>query len=558
MPMTIEVFKTLFRTHKEHDEGAWEVEEDLSAVKEQVEMRAQRLKEIRGDELYQGNKALADVLESVDEFSLALQELEYRWEKLSSFLVKQALKDVGKTIYEMKQNYAKVKSAQVSMTENDEDLCMRIDWGFEAVDRVYKSAKAALDDRREEETGTPTGKSKGELIEGWNGINQRYEFKHPDEWKRLVDRDKLELDWLFDPDSRLTKMEEVGSGVHVLHDDGKSKERLEEERKATTYIREHLTENVNGRTGKAKEDVKNNSDMAKKLVGLLTAAPEMLQDGGMLNRIMGGIQGQGQFPSGSDPQVVIDGITNAGERMKEGTATGQDANQILQFISCFVDGITEAIEGKPKAVEQFDKIWPHLRDAFGLVDDDKGNLLRRVQGYKEIAGGVSDTLSGKGTRKDDTRKGLMPTDTDYKIEDEDALIKGDISGSMHSCLLAQELAECLMGREEGTGSGKKVVRSGLKARGDSVLVTDPDLLNARALDALALTAGGKLNQGAGKDLVLHTAYEMINGMRAISGTPKVSQPQASTIMAFMLSGGTFTAGMEAVFPREKLPWCNTV
>jgi hypothetical protein len=166
-----------------------------------------------------------------------------------------------------------------------------------------------------------------------------------------------------------------------------------------------------------------------------------------------------------------------------------------------------------------------------------------VQGYKEIAGGVSDTLSGKGTRKDDTRGGFMPTDTDYKIEDEDALIKGDISGSMHSCTLAQELSESLIG-------GK-----GIKQRGESVLVTDKEQLDARALDALSLTAGGKV-KGKEIDVVLHTAYEMINGMRAISGAPKVSQSQATTIMSAMFKGGTFTNAMESLFPKEKLPWMN--
>jgi hypothetical protein len=209
-------------------------------------------------------------------------------------------------------------------------------------------------------------------------------------------------------------------------------------------------------------------------------------------------------------------------------------------------------EGKKKPIEQFDKAWPMFAELFGLEDDDKGALLRRVQGYKEIAGGVADTLSGKGTRKDDTRGGFMPTDTDYRIDDEDALIKGDISGSMHSCLLAQELSESLLGREVVNERGEKViVKQGIKQRGEPVLVTDPKVLDARALDALALTAGGKIGSF---DLVLHTAYEMINGMRAISGAPKVNQSQATTVMASMLKGVPFTEAMASILPAEKLPW----
>jgi len=580
MSMTIESFKALFAKFKPSDEGEWERNEDISALKEEVELRATRLKEIRGDELYQGNKALADILEEVDEMTLALTELESRWEKMNSSLVKGALKDVGKSIYELKQKFAGARPKEEVATQGDNDLCLFIESDFENLDSIYQRAKKALDDRKVEETGELTGNSKGELVEGWNGITERYEYKHPDEWARLVDRDKLDLDSLFDENyetNRRTKMTELDSKVHVLKDDGQSKERLEIERKATALMRAGLTDNVKHRTGKAQEDVKNNSEMAQKLVALLEKNPDLLDTDGLLSRIVGPIVGQGQFniPNNDwdkekNPQlkkqmqdeqnetnrkqagVVITSITEASKRLKAGKGEGEDANKITQFISCFVDGLTEVTEGKKKPIEQLDKIWPLFRDTFGLEDDDKGKLLRRVQGYKEIAGGVSDTLSGKGTRKGDTRDGYMPTDVDYKIEDEDALIKGDISGSMHSCLLAQELSESLLGREEEKENGEKVVvKPGLKQRGESVLVKDKNLLDARALDALALTAGGKIGNN---DLVLHTAYEMINGMRAISGTPKVSQSQATTVMKAMLEGNTFTNAMESIFPKEKLPW----
>jgi hypothetical protein len=580
MSMTLETFKKVFKTHAPKDEGEWERSDAITSLKEVLEQHSGRLKQIRGDNLYKGDPQLATLLEEVDSMAMAVSQLEHRWKKMSSFLVKGALKDVGKEIHELKEKYKAAQPDMKTATEGDKDLCIYIEWGFENLDRVYAKAKDGLNGRKKEETGKRTGYSKGELIEGWNGINERYEYKHPDEWKRLDARDKLDLDWLFDEDfekNRTTEMQKVGSGVHVQKDDGVSKERLETERKATALMRSGLTDNLKGRKGKAQEDVKNNSDMAQKLVSLVEKNPDLLDTDGLLSRIMGGIQGQGQFAvkdngwsKEKDPVkkkqmqeeqnqtqrkesgTVIKSITEAAERLKAGKGEGEDGNKILQFISCFVDGLTEVTEGKQKPIEQLDKVWPLFQEAFGLTEDDKSNLLIRVLGYKEIAGGVADTLSGKGTRKDDTRAGLMPTDTDYKIEDEDALIKGDISGSMHSCLLAQELSESLLGREVETEDGEKVIeKPGLKQRGESVLVTDKGQLDARALDALALTAGGKIGEN---DIVLHTAYEMINGMRAISGAPKVSQSQATFVMAAMLKGETFTKAMESIFPSEKLPW----
>ena len=78
---------------------------------------------------------------------------------------------------------------------------------------------------------------------------------------------------------------------------------------------------------------------------------------------------------------------------------------------------------------------------------------------------------------------------------------------------------------------------------------DKGVLNARALDALALTAGGKKGD---EDLVFHTAYEMINGMRAITGLPSINQIMATDIMARMLEGQSFTDAVEALF--EDVPW----
>ncbi len=579
MSMTLEAFKKVFKTHAPKDEGEWERNDDMAGLKEGLEQHSAVLKQIRGEELYEGNAELADILEEVDSMAKAVSELEWRWKKMNSFLVKGALKDVGKNIHDLKQKFEGTRPNQGVATEADDNLCIYIEWGFDHLDKVYQKTKDGLNSRKVEETGKRTGYSKGELEEGWNGITERYEFKHPDEWKRLGARDKLNLEILFDENyeqNRKTEMQKVASGVHVQKPSSETAKLLETEREATALMRADLTNNLNGRKGTAQEDVKNNSEMAKKLVGLLDQNPDLLDTDGLLSRIMGGIKDQGQFgvpdngwSKEKDPQkkkqmqeeqnqtnrnqapIVIKSITDAAEKLKSGKGEGEDGNKVLQFISCFVDGLTEVTEGKDKPIKQLDKVWPLFQQAFGLTEDDKSNLLIRVQGYKEIAGGVADTLSGKGTRKDDTRAGFMPTDTDYKIEDEDALIKGDISGSMHSCLLAQELSETLLGREVEKGDGKVVEKQGLKQRGEPVLVLDKNVLDARALDALALTAGGKIGD---HDIVLHTAYEMINGMRAISGAPKVNQTQASIVMAAMLKGTSFTTAMESLFTSDKLPW----
>jgi hypothetical protein len=510
-----------------------------------------------------------------------LPGLSHRWRKMATLVVKGALKEVGKDLQLLKQRFKKAMPGEEHADDGIREQGQAISNGLALVESLYKEAKEALANRKSEETGALTGKTKGEMVEAWNGLTEAYEYKHPDEWERLTRRDKLNLDWLFDEDydkKRVKEMQKVGSGVHILDDtEGLAQERLKIEREATREMRAGLTDSIKGRTEKAKEDVKNNSDMAEKLVSLLQENPDLLDTDGLLSRIVGPISGQGQFsiPSNGwdkekDPSEkkrkqneqnetnrthaarVIKEITEAGERLKAGKGEGEDGNRVMQFISCFVDGLTEVTEGKKKAGEQFDKVWPMFQEVFGLEEGDKKALLKRVEGFKEIAGGVADTLSGKGTRKDDTRAGKMPTDSDYSIEDKDALIKGDISGSMHSCLLAQELSESLLGREVENEKGEKVlVKSGIKGRGESVLVTDKGMLDARALDALALTAGGKIGDN---DVVLHTAYEMINGMRAISGTPKVNQSQATTVMGLMLKGVGFTDAMESIFTEKELPW----
>jgi hypothetical protein len=442
--------------------------------------------------------------------------------------------------------------------------------------RVAVNALALEMANKPPKMGEKTGKTDGELVEAWNSKTEKNEFHHPDEWKRLVERGgggtmvgeskpminlgKSQAKYYFDKDEKKLKLmngPEEKTGVFIqAHDNqfiGTYETHIRWERESTQGMRSGMTDNVNKREGKAKAGVANNCDMADKIAGVIGANPELLAKGGLLTRIAGKVEGQGQhdvntenLDEGSVTKVIED-ITGASKRLKEGKGEEGDANKIMQLIGCFTDGLTEVLEyqngdqSKKKAAEQFEKAWPSLRDAFGLEDGDKEKLLKRVEGYKEIAGGVADTISGKGTRKGKTRFGEMPDDPRYKISDEDALIKNDISGSMHSSLLAQELSESLVG-------GKPI-----KGKGDPVVVTDKGLLDARAFDALALTAGG-LDRGTDKDFVMHTAYEMINGMRAITGGPEVDEAGASYIIRQMGKGASFTDAMEDLFKPEQLPW----
>ena len=459
-----------------------------------------------------------------------------------------------------------------------QDLASTADAAIDTAD-VPKAEKAvdALKtemDLRPPEFGERSGKTDGELVEAWNAKTEAYEFHHPDEWQRLVERGgggemvgkatdminlrKSKAKYVYDRIEKKLKVvegEQAQTGVFIqAHENqfiGTFETHIRWERESTVQMRQGMTANVNQREGQAKDGVAKNCEMAKKLTGLVESNPALLEDGGLLGRIAGKISGQGQHDVDSKnidakavEQVMRD-ITEASDRLQQGKGQEGDANKIMQLIGCFTDGLTEVVEfqkgdkSKEKAALQFDAVWSTFRDAFGLKDGDKEKLLARADGYKEIAGGVADTISGKGTRKGDTRVGRMPTDPRYKISDEDALIKNDISGSMHSSLLAQELAESLMG---GTP---------IKGKGESVQVKDKGLLDARAYDALSLTAGGKAGE---KDIVMHTAYEMINGMRAITGGPEVDEAGASFIVRQMGKGVSFTDAMESLFKPEQLPW----
>lgn len=580
----IESFKHLFMAFQPKGEQQSDVEEGIQALKDEIDLRNGWVEQIRGEEAYGkvADGSLGEVRQKVDGMFFAWPQLEYRWSEMSSPKVKGALDAVGKTIEDLKEKFGTaslVPSDEHEANATEGELRQMLEFDLGQLETMHKKAMDALEERKSKKMGERTPYSKGELVQGWNATTETFEYHHPDEWKRLIAREGSEKPSNDTSTKMVNLKEQTGSftttkviddktgkekivfgkkkaedtGVFLKQHEnsfvGTSELRLRWERQATEEIRAGLTENVKKREGEAKKGVENNCKMAQGLTGLLKGNPDLLKKDGLFCRIVGNISGQGQHnvdKVNPDPEVVITNINGASERLAKGEGKPGDANMVMQFIGCFVDGLTEVIEAnqgdttKELAKKQFDQVWPGFRDAFKLTDDDKGKLLRRVEGYKEIAGGVADTLSGKGSRKNQTRKGLMPNDPNYQIEDEDALIKNDISGSMHSQLLAQELSESLLG-------GK-----GLKDTGDPVLVKDKDVLNARALDALALTAGGKID---GKtEFIMHTAYEMINGIRAITGLPAIDEMGASHAMRLMRRGASFTEAMEAVFRPDQLPW----
>ena len=384
------------------------------------------------------------------------------------------------------------------------------------------------------------------------------------EWDR-IDQLKGEVpDDLTDPDEglakvlRTNKMFSVKDGVSapMTWEDvttgglDEAKERLAFERKASQWMRGNLTKDLNKRSGKAKESLTRNCEMATGLAGILESHPELLEKDGLLSRIVGSVEGQGQHAKEGGANDAVAKVKEAAERLKGGGGEGEDGALVLQFIGCFTDGLTEVIEGKPKAKGQLDTIWPEFCAVFGVAEEDqeafKKSLLGRVESFKAIAGGRSDTLVGKGSRKDKTREGINPEDLRLRITEHDVLIKGDVSGSVHSCFMAYELAEAL--KNPG----------GIDVDGD-VQLTDRGLIDARVVDALSMTAGGrlapvKIAKETEADLVFHTAWEMLNGMRGITGTPTVTQEQATQIMEGLWKGKPYTGIMEKMFPDERFAW----
>jgi hypothetical protein len=563
------------------------------------------LENIRGKDAYGKNEkgSLAEVRAKVDDLRFAWPDLEDKARRMDPKDGKASLQNMGKIIEEL---WNKAHDAPFVGGKPEDEKSMRglVVFDCKILDGYCQEALKSLNDRRTGERtgyvneknqteawnqsagkyeyrddsewaglrekdvrmGDLTGKTDGELVEGWNATTKKNEYHHPDEWEHFKQREGIGL-------GNENKMTKLGSGgVHIQPHKGTDKlplgpvfERLlKQERDTTAELRKNLSEEVNKRKGGAEEDRKNNCKMAARLTKVLENNPELLKEGGLFGRIVGNLPGQGQHDVDKDnvnPGKVVMSINQASKRLADGKGQPDDANMVLQFIGCFVDGLTEVNEGKNPASDQFKKIRDELCGALKIQPKDLDALMKRVEGFKEIANGVADTGMGKGERKKYTRKyetkdikhdfPAMPESPEWQINDEDALIKNDISGSMHSCLLAQELSESLVG-------GK-----GIKAKGEPVKVENLEKLNARVVDALALTAGArKTKKQNGKEvheeIVLHTAYEMINGMRAITGMPEIDQMTATQIMILLGKGKTFTDAVETIFPPKKLPWYREV
>ena len=58
MSMTLEAFKKVFKTHAPKDEGEWERNDDMAGLKEGLEQHSAVLKQIRGEELYRGQRGV--------------------------------------------------------------------------------------------------------------------------------------------------------------------------------------------------------------------------------------------------------------------------------------------------------------------------------------------------------------------------------------------------------------------------------------------------------------------------------------------------------------------
>jgi hypothetical protein len=559
------------------------------------------LEKIRGKDAYGKNEkgSLAEVRAKVDDLRFAWPELEDKARRMDPKDGKASLQNMGKII-EGLWNNAHDAPFVGGKPEDEKSLRGLVIFDCKLLDGYCQEALKSLDERRtgdrtgyvndknqteawnqsagkyeyrddsewaglrekDVRMGDLTGKVDGQLVEGWNATTKKYEYHHPDEWEHFKQREGIGL-------GNEIKMTALGSGgVHIQPHKGTDKlplapvfERLlKQERDTTAELRKKLSEEVNKRTGGAEEDRRNNCEMAARLTKVLETNPDLLKDGGLFGRIVGNSPGQGQHvvdKNNLDSKEIVKNINEASKRLAEGQGQPDDANMVLQFIGCFVDGLTEVNEGKNPAADQFKKIRNELCVALKIQPKDLDALMTRVEGFKEIANGVADTGMGKGARKKYTRKSdnhdaAMPESPEWQINDEDALIKNDISGSMHSCLLAQEFSESLVG-------GK-----GIKGKGESVKVEDLEKLNARVVDALALTAGARVTKKDqnGKEVheenVLHTAYEMINGMRAITGMPEIDQMTATQIMILLGKGKTFTDAVETIFPPKKLPWFKEV
>ncbi len=580
----LDKFKSLFMDQQPKDYHLWEEQRDVSKVSGKVEKGGEFLGELRGDSVTQ---PLMGFRKEIDQLQFTVLHMIPRWQQTEAGEVRKAIEGARKQVEDIavrmadvhrdliqqsgKQQNEKSNEQQEQFAESYSDL--------NGIRKTLTNELSALDKRKDLKIGEGSDLVDHGLKQGWvpdkdDPGKGTFQYLSDEEWENLKQRGVTQD--LVTKDMKVVS--EDANKVHLR--DGQDlvtgKQRLIKERETSQKLRGDMTGTINERLkteGPVKEGIRNNVAMAKKLAGLLkdqsikpgdllkdhptgrqNEKGEDIKEDGILKRIIGNIDGQGQFPK-DDPTEVADGIEAISKRLEDdGELKGDDANKIQQFISCFVDGLTEVNEKNKSAQDQFELLWPKLEKAFGLKKEDKAKLMERVQVYKKLAGGLADTEgSGKGTRKKFTRDGKM-TEGKNTIDDPEALIANDISGSMHSQFLAMEIAETLSGNAK---DDLDQPINGFKSAGASVQIKNKDVLDARMIDALTMTAGGKHKGGKldGKDRVMHTAYEMINGSQAITGLAnKVSQATATTVMELLKGGKSFSQAMEEALPDEVFPW----
>ena len=580
----LDKFKSLFMDQQPKDYHLWEEQRDVGKVSAKVQKGGEFLRELRGGSVIQ---PLMGFRKEIDQLQFTVLHMIPRWQQTEAGEVRKAIEGVRKQVEDISVRMADVHEQilKKSDSEQSDDQREQFDQAYVDIQGIRKTLRdelAALDDRKDLKIGEGSDFVDHGLKQGWvpDGEGKgggTFQYQSEEEWENLKKRGVKQ-----DLEPTAIPMKVVSEGANKVHlrdgqDLNKAQQRLGKERETSEKLRKDMNDTIKKRLktdGPVAQGIVNNSDFAKKLAGLLkdpSIKPEDLlkdhptgrindkgediKEDGILKRIIGNIDGQGQF-SKDDPTEVADGIEAISERIVKGDKLeNEDANKIQQFISCFVDGLTEVNEKNKSAQDQFELLWPKLEKAFDLKEADKARLMERVQVYKKLAGGLADTEgSGKGTRKKFTREGKM-TEGKNTIDDPEALIANDISGSMHSQFLAMEIAETLSGKMKDEKDN--LIPPGFKSAGESVQIKEKDVLDARMIDALTMTAGGKHKGGKldGKDRVMHTAYEMINGSQAITGLAnKVSQATATEVMELLKDGKSFSQAMEEALPDEVFPW----
>lgn len=565
-----ENFLNLFTAQKPKDYHLWQEQRDLRGVTNkagtlqgaQDEFRTKGTVFSEKDELRRELvPELVEIRKKVDELQVTVLHMIPRWQETPATEVTNAIDLVQDEVRTLRQEADELWNGETDPLRRSKAEMRQLNDLHDDLDGIQTTLdneRKLLGKRKDLAIGTGSDFVNSGLKQGWvppskEGEEGTFQYQSKEEWENLQKRGVKQ-------EFTTKDMVPIVPKVHIRdgQDTVLAKQRLEVERGTSVVLRSGMTSTYKKRLekdGPVKDGVVNNIEFAKKLASMLgddDIDPNLLTKvggDGLMNRVMGEIQGQGQFAPNTTPKTISETFGKVSvDDLKDG-----EANRVQQFISGFVDGLTEVNETNKTAENQFEVLWKKMETTFGLKPEDKTRLMERVDVYKKLAGGLADTSqSGKGSRKHLTRGGKMPLGELNTIEDPEAIIANDISGSMHSQFLAMELAETLSGKAKDE-LGQPI--TGFKTAGSSVQVKNKDVLDSRMLDALSLTAGGKFKNGTGDDFVMHTAYEMINGVQAITGVAnKITQKTATAVMKSLAEGISFSGAMEAALPDEIFPW----